>query len=174
MSLNRSMAARTRLPSASVIGRIEAALEGVADSLANANELKIPFSSRRHRSRPADNEENFVRFPGSSASEARKFGKYPTQQARLLLTRAARLLLIMQLAHQAMITGTILTKRYIAYSFDIIEHLLNPQTHLLPTPRAIRYPKSCRRASRRPSLHARHRPRRPEYCKTNEILRTSG
>ncbi|KAJ4148422.1 hypothetical protein LMH87_002892 [Akanthomyces muscarius] len=127
MSLNRSMAARSRLPSASVIGRIEAALEGVADSLANANELKIPFCSRRRRSRPADHEENFVRFPGSSASEARKF---------------ARLLLIMQLAHQAMITGTILTKRHIYYQHQelfetqrVVDELVDDLAYTLGTDR---------------------------------------
>lgn len=74
MNVNESISAASRLTSASVISRIEATLEGIVDSLGNADGLAMPFSSRRRRSRPADRQQSFVKFPGASASEARKFG----------------------------------------------------------------------------------------------------
>ncbi|TQV90560.1 hypothetical protein IF1G_10712 [Cordyceps javanica] len=76
MSINSSISAGAQLSSAFVIGRIEATLEGVVDALANAGEIKIPFASRRQRSRPGNREQSVVKFPGSSSVEARKFGEH--------------------------------------------------------------------------------------------------
>ncbi|KAL7915334.1 DNA topoisomerase IV, alpha subunit [Trichoderma velutinum] len=78
-----------------VISRIESILEAVLDCVAQGQELSIDFVSSRSGNSPQT-----VRFPGRSAVEATKF---------------ARILLILQLAHDALVSGTVLTKRHIFY-----------------------------------------------------------
>ncbi|KAL7934022.1 DNA topoisomerase IV, alpha subunit [Trichoderma chlorosporum] len=78
-----------------VISRIESILEDILDCVAQGKELTIGFVS----SRSGDNPQT-VHFPGRTAVEATKF---------------ARILLILQLAHDALVSGTVLTKRHIFY-----------------------------------------------------------
>ncbi|KAK4082872.1 uncharacterized protein Triagg1_1762 [Trichoderma aggressivum f. europaeum] len=80
-----------------VVSRIESILEAILDCLAQGREFSIDFVSSRSGS---GNSPQTVRFPGRSAVEATKF---------------ARILLILQLAHDALVSGTVLTKRHIFY-----------------------------------------------------------
>ncbi|KAM6486499.1 Spo11/DNA topoisomerase VI subunit A [Trichoderma sp. SZMC 28011] len=80
-----------------VVSRIESILEGILDCIAQGQELSIDFVSNRSGS---GNSPQTVRFPGRTAVEATKF---------------ARILLILQLAHDALVSGTVLTKRHIFY-----------------------------------------------------------
>ncbi|KAL7805097.1 Spo11/DNA topoisomerase VI subunit A [Trichoderma aethiopicum] len=78
-----------------VISRIESILEDILDCLAEGRELSIDFVLNRSGNSPQK-----VHFPGRNAPEATKF---------------ARILLILQLAHDALVSGTVLTKRHIFY-----------------------------------------------------------
>ncbi|KAM0264318.1 hypothetical protein ACHAQJ_000808 [Trichoderma viride] len=78
-----------------VISRIESILESILDCLAEGKELSIDFVMSR-----AGQTTQRVHFPGKSAQEATKF---------------ARILLILQLAHDALVSGIVLTKRHIFY-----------------------------------------------------------
>ncbi|KAL7953006.1 DNA topoisomerase IV, alpha subunit [Trichoderma compactum] len=80
-----------------VVSHIESILEAMLDCLAQGQEFSIDFVSSRSGS---GNSPQTVRFPGRSAVEATKF---------------ARILLILQLAHDALVSGTVLTKRHIFY-----------------------------------------------------------
>ncbi|KAL7801907.1 DNA topoisomerase IV, alpha subunit [Trichoderma afarasin] len=80
-----------------VVSRIESILEAILDCVAQGQELSIDFVSNRSGS---GNSPQTVRFPGRTAVEATKF---------------ARILLILQLAHDALVSGTVLTKRHIFY-----------------------------------------------------------
>lgn len=95
-----------------VVARIESILSQIIDSVSACQELSIAFTPRRPaRSRGQPDE---VRFPGRNQQEAVKFGRI----ARRLCdtpaeTSAARILLILQLSHDALVSGTILTKRFV-------------------------------------------------------------
>ncbi|KAL7945283.1 Spo11/DNA topoisomerase VI subunit A [Trichoderma barbatum] len=78
-----------------VITRIESILETILDCVAQGKELSVDFVLNRSGNSPQK-----VHFPGRNAQEATKF---------------ARILLIMQLAHDALVSGTVLTKRHIFY-----------------------------------------------------------
>ncbi|OTA08758.1 hypothetical protein A9Z42_0004740 [Trichoderma parareesei] len=78
-----------------VVARIESILKDVLDCLAEGRELSMNFVLNRSGSSPQK-----VHFPGRNALEATKF---------------ARILLILQLAHDALVSGTVLTKRHIFY-----------------------------------------------------------
>ncbi|KAL6701160.1 DNA topoisomerase IV, alpha subunit [Trichoderma pleuroticola] len=80
-----------------VVSRIESVLEAILDCVAQGQELSIDFVSNRSGS---GNSPQTVHFPGRTAVEATKF---------------ARILLILQLAHDALVSGTVLTKRHIFY-----------------------------------------------------------
>ncbi|KKP00938.1 hypothetical protein THAR02_06946 [Trichoderma harzianum] len=80
-----------------VVSRIESILETILDCVTQGQELSIDFVSNRSGS---GNSPQAVRFPGRTAVEATKF---------------ARILLILQLAHDALVSGTVLTKRHIFY-----------------------------------------------------------
>lgn len=101
----------------SVIARLESTLEAIIDKLAEGEELSVEFQSRRRTFQgPAGIQEQQVRFPGRSPLEARKFGRrteYQWRSGPLLISSLARLLLVLQLAHQALTSGVIFTKRYI-------------------------------------------------------------
>ncbi|RSL67295.1 hypothetical protein CEP53_003072 [Fusarium sp. AF-6] len=88
-----------------VVARIENILSQIIDSVSACQELSITFTLRRPaRSRGQPDE---VRFPGRNQQEAVKF---------------ARILLILQLSHDALVSGTILTKRHIFYQHqDLFE-----------------------------------------------------
>ncbi|KAI9149479.1 Meiotic recombination protein rec12 [Paramyrothecium foliicola] len=107
----------------SIIARIECILESVLDNLSQACEAGIELKSRRtlrkRVSQGSTLSSNHVCFPGKNQQEARKFGRRNVcDQARFLLTfrlHLARILLILQLSHDALVSGTVLTKRHIYY-----------------------------------------------------------
>ncbi|CAM1508004.1 Fc.00g048520.m01.CDS01 [Cosmosporella sp. VM-42] len=93
-----------------VVARIETILETIFDSFSGRDELTIDFMPRRNARRgSSENRDEQIRFPGRTIQEARKF---------------ARVLLILQLAHDALVSGTILTKRHIYYQH---QHLFENQ-----------------------------------------------
>ncbi|KAJ6438226.1 Nad dependent epimerase dehydratase family protein [Purpureocillium lavendulum] len=85
-----------------LVARMETILETVAHALSEGRELRLGLMARRGR--PGRGGGGFrmqeVRFPGRSFPESQKF---------------ARLLLIIQLSHDALVSGTVLTKRHIYY-----------------------------------------------------------
>ncbi|KFA46462.1 hypothetical protein S40293_04246 [Stachybotrys chartarum IBT 40293] len=87
-----------------VIARIEDILEAVVDGITEAKEVRIELKSAKniHRrvGRDPSRFRDYVRFPGCNVQEARKF---------------ARVVLILQLSHDALVSGTVLTKRHIYY-----------------------------------------------------------
>ncbi|KAJ4136359.1 endodeoxyribonuclease [Fusarium equiseti] len=90
-----------------VVARIEGILEQIIDALAAGQELSIGFSPRRAIRQAANVPSEQVHFPGRSQKEAIKF---------------ARILLILQLSHDALVSGTVLTKRHIFYQHqDLFE-----------------------------------------------------
>ncbi|KAK7432420.1 endodeoxyribonuclease [Neonectria magnoliae] len=108
----------------SVVTRIETILEAIADSLAACQELSIALSRRGSHRRASENRLEHVCFPGRTVQEARKFGKFFFQSRILshLIVHPARILLILQLSHDALVSGTILTKRHIYYQHqDLFE-----------------------------------------------------
>lgn len=112
--MDSELSSSSLLAPASMIGRIESALEAVVDALENGRELRIAINSRRRNTRTGDQGNRYVRFPGSNAHEAQQFCQWRSmpgiEPPRLHFT--ARVLLILQLSHQALVTGTILTKRW--------------------------------------------------------------
>ncbi|KAH7250162.1 Spo11/DNA topoisomerase VI subunit A [Fusarium redolens] len=90
-----------------VVTRIEGILAQIINALAAGQELSIPFSARRSTRRAANVQPEQVHFPGRNQQEAVKF---------------ARILLILQLSHDALVSGTVLTKRHIFYQHqDLFE-----------------------------------------------------
>ncbi|KAJ4256725.1 endodeoxyribonuclease [Fusarium torreyae] len=90
-----------------VVARIEGILAQIIDALSAGQELSIAFSTRRSSRRDANAQPEHVHFPGRNQQEAIKF---------------ARILLILQLSHDALVSGTILTKRHIFYQHqDLFE-----------------------------------------------------
>ncbi|RGP62813.1 hypothetical protein FSPOR_9004 [Fusarium sporotrichioides] len=90
-----------------VVARIEGILEQIIDALAAGQELSIAFSARKPSRRASDATPEQVHFPGRNKQEATKF---------------ARILLILQLSHDALVSGTVLTKRHIFYQHqDLFE-----------------------------------------------------
>ncbi|CVK87697.1 related to meiotic recombination protein rec12 [Fusarium proliferatum] len=92
-----------------VVTRIEDILAQIISALAAGHELSIPFSARRSTRRAANAQPEQVHFPGRNQQEAVKF---------------ARILLILQLSHDALVSGTVLTKRHIFYQH---QHLFEKQ-----------------------------------------------
>ncbi|KAF4948100.1 hypothetical protein FGADI_9887 [Fusarium gaditjirri] len=92
-----------------VVTRIEEILARIISALAAGQVLSIPFSSRRSTRRAANGQPEQVHFPGRNQQEAVKF---------------ARILLILQLSHDALVSGTVLTKRHIFYQH---QHLFEKQ-----------------------------------------------
>ncbi|GKU04803.1 meiotic recombination protein spo11 [Fusarium langsethiae] len=90
-----------------VVARIEGILEQIIDALAAGQELSIAFSTRKPSRRASDATPEQVYFPGRNKQEATKF---------------ARILLILQLSHDALVSGTVITKRHIFYQHqDLFE-----------------------------------------------------
>ncbi|KAG8669517.1 hypothetical protein FPOAC1_008912 [Fusarium poae] len=90
-----------------VVARIEGILEQVIDALAAGQELSIAFCTRKSARRASNATSEQVHFPGRNKQEAIKF---------------ARILLILQLSHDALVSGTVLTKRHIFYQHqDLFE-----------------------------------------------------
>ncbi|KAH7191988.1 Spo11/DNA topoisomerase VI subunit A [Fusarium flagelliforme] len=90
-----------------VVARIEGILEQIIDALAAGQELSIGFSPRRAVRQAANASPERVHFPGRNQQEAIKF---------------TRILLILQLSHDALVSGTVLTKRHIFYQHqDLFE-----------------------------------------------------
>ncbi|KAG5660504.1 hypothetical protein KAF25_003110 [Fusarium avenaceum] len=83
----------------SVVARIENILMHIVDALHVGEELAIVHTSRRSRHSTSTQPE-MVRYPGRNLQESVKF---------------ARILVILQLSHDALVSGTVLTKRHIFY-----------------------------------------------------------
>ncbi|KAG6037957.1 hypothetical protein E4U41_004619 [Claviceps citrina] len=94
--------------SGTAISRIESLLECLIDSVSSAEPMSIHMLSRRSvRSRREQAVPTRVCFPGRSLHEAQKF---------------ARIVFILQLAHDALVSNTVLTKRSIFYQHqDLFE-----------------------------------------------------
>lgn len=94
--------------SGTAISRIESLLETVIDSITSAEPMSIQVLSRRSvQSRREQALPTRVHFPGRSLHEAQKF---------------ARIVLILQLAHDALVSDIVLTKRSIFYQHqDLFE-----------------------------------------------------
>ncbi|EXV00156.1 type IIB DNA topoisomerase family protein [Metarhizium robertsii] len=83
------------------ISRIESIFESVINNLLHNEPMSIALASRRSlRRRQSHVPLRQIQFPGRSAQEAQRF---------------ARVLLILQLSHDALVSGTVLTKRNIFY-----------------------------------------------------------
>ncbi|POR33776.1 Meiotic recombination protein rec12 [Tolypocladium paradoxum] len=84
-----------------VITCMESLLESILHRLSQGEEISIGWISRRSlHCRDGERRRQEIHFPGRSLSEGQKF---------------ARILLILQLSHDALVSGTILTKRNIFY-----------------------------------------------------------
>ncbi|KAK4656813.1 endodeoxyribonuclease [Podospora pseudocomata] len=88
------------------LDRIESLLEAIVDAVTTGNEILIPYrtvrASRPGRSQgpPAARQAGVVRFPGRTIQEAKKF---------------EALLCIIELSHEALLSGMLITKRNIYY-----------------------------------------------------------
>ncbi|KND93448.1 Meiotic recombination protein rec12 [Tolypocladium ophioglossoides CBS 100239] len=92
---------RASTATGALITCMESLLESILDRLSEGKEISISWESRRSlHSRNGESRRQELRFPGRSLSEGQKF---------------ARILLILQLSHDALVSGTILTKRNIFY-----------------------------------------------------------
>ncbi|CAK7267395.1 endodeoxyribonuclease [Sporothrix epigloea] len=93
------------------VNKIEQVLESVMDNVKRSKELLIPFS-RRSLKRPSTDQRRrgdadrqlrkFVSFPGKTATESKLF---------------TQVLTILQLSHQALLSGNFVTKRNIYYQY---------------------------------------------------------
>lgn len=107
-----------------VVSTIERHLEAVLDGTAHSDRpLFLPYRSRAAGSGqdlqsqqnlpgPNDRSEG-VRFPGRNASESKQFGKKLARKLarRVLTLSTVRVLRILELCHQALTSGDIITKR---------------------------------------------------------------
>ncbi|KAF4995184.1 hypothetical protein FGRMN_5322 [Fusarium graminum] len=84
----------------SVVARIESIFMQVVDALHAGQELALVHTSRRSSRRSTAAQTEAVQYPGRNLQESVKF---------------ARLILILQLSHDALVSGTVLTKRHIFY-----------------------------------------------------------
>ncbi|KAK0666403.1 putative meiosis-specific topoisomerase [Cercophora samala] len=88
------------------LGRIESLLEAIVDAITTGNEISIPYrsvpASRHGQSQgpPSRRQTGVVRFPGRTIQEAKKF---------------EALFCIIELSHEALLSGSLITKRNIYY-----------------------------------------------------------
>ncbi|KAK7740899.1 endodeoxyribonuclease [Cytospora paraplurivora] len=104
-----------------VISKIEDIFTSMIDTLADGSgSLSIPYCSRNSPQQPL----GALRFPGNSVQEATKFSQLVLQLCQpfpihLKLTAvaklAARMIRIMELAREALVSGHLITKRNIYY-----------------------------------------------------------
>ncbi|KAK1835739.1 meiotic recombination protein rec12 [Podospora conica] len=89
-------------PQETAIEQIENLLEGIVDAISEGRELTIPFRTTRIPQAHQGDEQHgdSVRFPGRTAQEARRF---------------EALFRIIELSHEALLSGNIITKRNIFY-----------------------------------------------------------
>ncbi|KAK3377542.1 Spo11/DNA topoisomerase VI subunit A [Podospora didyma] len=81
--------------------RIEDLMETILDAIMEGNELFIPYRSVRSAQAEGDSQKtSFVRFPGRNIQEVKKF---------------EALFRILELSHEALLSGNIITKRNIYY-----------------------------------------------------------
>ncbi|KAK3359637.1 Spo11/DNA topoisomerase VI subunit A [Lasiosphaeria hispida] len=81
------------------LSQIETLLESILDAISNGDELAIPYRTVRS-TRGEDRGGEVVRFPGRTAQEAKRF---------------AALFRIIELSHEALVSGNLITKRNIYY-----------------------------------------------------------
>ncbi|KAK0754401.1 Spo11/DNA topoisomerase VI subunit A [Schizothecium vesticola] len=89
-------------PQETALEKIENLLEGIIDAISEGRELTIPFRTTRSPQAQQGDEPNcdLVRFPGRTIQEARRF---------------EALFRIIELSHEALLSGNIITKRNIFY-----------------------------------------------------------
>ena len=110
----------TKRPRLNVLEKIEAVFEGIADALINetegvAIELKVRATQPvKTRSFEDEDKNRRIRFPGKTAEEAWRFSE--VIEARPLCfatdTKPAVVTRILELIHEALRNGTVLSKRY--------------------------------------------------------------
>ncbi|KAK4445740.1 Spo11/DNA topoisomerase VI subunit A [Podospora aff. communis PSN243] len=86
------------------LSQIEKLLESIVDSLADGEELAIPYRTARqggdHSTQSQERRSDFVHFPGRNAHEVRRF---------------EAIFRILELSHEALLSGNLITKRNIYY-----------------------------------------------------------
>lgn len=104
---------RTADKAGQTASKIEALFETITDQLSRTEALTVAIPSRRVRSESGDGSPNtMVHFPGRTEAESRKFGKTRTHETQAgINTNSARIMVILQLAHSAVVSGNIFTKR---------------------------------------------------------------
>ncbi|KAF5131075.1 Meiotic recombination protein rec12 [Metarhizium anisopliae] len=99
------------------ISRIESIFESVINNLLHNEPMSIALGSRRSlRRRQSHVALRQIQFPGRSAQEAQRFGIQTLRNKMWLAhdsSSLARVLLILQLSHDALVSGTVLTKRFV-------------------------------------------------------------
>ena len=110
----------TKRPRLNVLEKIEAVFEGIADALINETEgLAIELRVRatqpaKTRSYEDEDKKRRIRFPGKTAEEAWRFSE--VIEARPLCfatdTKPAVVTRILELIHEALRNGIVLSKRY--------------------------------------------------------------
>lgn len=97
-----------------VIAKIEDIFESMVDVLThNGNALCIPY---RSRTAPPDQPARMLRFPGTTVQEATKFSKhyFCPLNTKIVPERnrtVARMIRIMELCREALVSGRLITKR---------------------------------------------------------------
>lgn len=132
------------LEKSALINRIESIFESIADCiLAEGKELVIPLKSRQRQGGQVhdlltgtivdvqDTVTRDITFPGKTPHEAWKFSKYLRCQrlpsrvnilyiAFILIDLVAALLRILELSHEALVSGTVTTKRLVSLFPSIV------------------------------------------------------
>ncbi|KAG5980840.1 hypothetical protein E4U55_003571 [Claviceps digitariae] len=114
--------------SGTAISRIESLFESLIDSISSAERMSIRILSRRRvQSQREQAVPTRICFPGRSVREAQKFGNYWSDGLSIdkldcnAYSFKARIVLILQLAHDALVSNTVLTKRFVR-SAAILKH----------------------------------------------------
>lgn len=125
-----------------VVARLEGILESVVDCLAEKQEMTIDLVPSRGANRRRGNARlQHVRYPGKTEQEAKKFCTYSCLASLVgegVLTPicgVARLLVILQYSHDALVSGAVLTKRFVpAFAPFALTCANGTQPYILPEP----------------------------------------
>ena len=106
------------------LSQIENLLESILDATSNGDELVIPYQSVRSlqtgpgqvSARRDGRQLDVVRFPGRTMQEAKKFGMdcylSVLEFAYILALVPEALFRILELSHEALLSGNLITKRF--------------------------------------------------------------
>lgn len=131
--------------SGNVVSKIEAIMENIIDQLLEVQDMSINLVSRRPTAQGRTNRLQPVRFTARSNVEAIKFGQFCYVAVNFIDSvvdgDAARVLLILQLSHSALVSGIILTKRYarsgLLQVIQLPVLIIVKQKYLLPKPAVV-------------------------------------